>query len=130
MSVRSFVVAVAIGVLFWSACSTPTEQPKKVAAPAKPIGQPIELKAPLGLPPAPIPSDNAPTAETIALGRRLYYDPQFSVDNTIACASCHTPDHGFADPGQFSKGVKGQLGGRNAPTVINTACHAMEENYA
>ncbi len=40
-----------------------------------PIGTPVEIQAPLGLPPVPIPSDNPPTAETISLGRRLYYDP-------------------------------------------------------
>jgi cytochrome c peroxidase len=41
-------------------------------------GKTVEIKAPLGLPPVPIPPDNPPTAETIALGRRLYYDAQLS----------------------------------------------------
>lgn len=128
MSVRKFSVpVVAVTALFLSACSSSTApEPKKVAAPAKPIGQPIEIKAPLGLPPVPVPADNPPTAETIALGRRLYYDPQLSIDNTVACATCHTPDHGFADPKQFSEGVKGQKGGRNAPTVINTAYYTVQ----
>ena len=39
-------------------------------ATAKPIGKPIEIKPPLGLPPVPIPADNPVTAETIALGRQ------------------------------------------------------------
>ena len=39
-----------------------------------PIGKIVEIQVPLGLPPVPIPTDNPPTAETIALGRRLYYD--------------------------------------------------------
>lgn len=69
----------------------------------------------------PVPADNPPTAETIALGRRLYYDTALSIDGSIACASCHRPDAGFADPDQFSSGVGGQKGGRQAPTVINTA---------
>ena len=86
-----------------------------------PVGEVIEIEAPLGLPAVPVPADNPPTAETIALGRRLYYDSRLSVDDSIACASCHRPDAGFADPDQFSSGVGGQKGGRQAPTVINTA---------
>ncbi len=86
-----------------------------------PIGEPITIEPPSGLPPVPVPADNPPTAETIALGRRLYYDKTLSIDSSIACASCHRPDAGFADPDQFSSGVGGKKGGRQAPTVINTA---------
>jgi hypothetical protein len=39
-----------------------------------PAGKPIQIKVPLGLPTVPIPEDNPPTEETIALGRRLYYE--------------------------------------------------------
>jgi cytochrome c peroxidase len=94
----------------------PTEAPH-----AMPIGTPVEIKVPLGLPPVPIPADNPPTAETIALGRRLYYDPILSVDGTVSCATCHSPEHGFADPKPFSEGVNKKLGGRNSPTVMNSA---------
>jgi cytochrome c peroxidase len=88
---------------------------------AMPIGKPVEIKAPLGLPPVPIPADNPPTAETIALGRRLYYDPILSVDGSLSCASCHSPEHGFADTKPFSEGVHKKLGGRNSPPVANAA---------
>ena len=63
----------------------------------RPSGRRVTIKAPLGLPPVPIPPDNPPTAETIALGRRLFYEPALSVDGTIACASFHNPTLGFAD---------------------------------
>jgi cytochrome c peroxidase len=56
-----------------------------------PIGTPVQITAPLGLPPVPIPPDNPPTAATIALGRRLYYAPILSLDNSVSCASCHSP---------------------------------------
>ncbi len=91
-----------------------------------PVGTPVNLKAPLGLPQVPIPADNPLTAEKIALGRKLYYDPILSVDNTIACASCHSPAFGFADPKPFSMGVGGKTGGRNAPTVLNSAYNALQ----
>jgi cytochrome c peroxidase len=86
----------------------------------RPIGQPVHIKAPLGLPPVPIPADNPPTAETIALGRRLYYDPVLSADNTVSCATCHDPRFGFADPKPVSEGVGKKRGTRNSPTVMNS----------
>ncbi len=86
-----------------------------------PVGTPVEIEAPLGLPPVLIPAGNPPTVETISLGRRLYYDPMLSVDDTVACASCHHPDFGFTDGKPVSEGVNGQKGGRNAPTVFNVA---------
>jgi len=127
MSARSICV-VAVSAVPFSSCSSAPEQAKetKPAAPARPIGQPIEIEAPLGLPPVPIPADNPPTAETVALGRRLYYDPQLSVDGTIACASCHNPDAGFSDGKPFSDGVRGQKGGRNAPSVWNAAYNTLQ----
>ena len=87
----------------------------------RPIGKPVEIKAPLGLPPVPIPADNPPTEETIALGRRLFYDPIISVDRTISCASCHAPEFAFSDNEPVSEGVGKKFGTRHAPTVINSA---------
>ena len=68
-----------------------------------------------------IPKNNPLTKERIALGKRLFFDPILSKDNSIACASCHQPDHGFADKTTLSKGIKGQLGLRNAPSLMNRA---------
>ncbi len=107
------IVAVALLMIF-----VPGRQPVRVA---KPIGQPLPIAAPLGLPPVPIPADNPPTAETIALGKRLYYDPVLSVDKTVSCASCHDPQYGFADPHPTSEGVEKKHGTRNSPTVLNAA---------
>lgn len=89
--------------------------------PAAPAGKPMTIAAPLGLPPVVSPADNPPTAETIALGRKLYYDPILSVDNTVSCASCHAPEYGFSDGRQVSTGVEGKTGTRNSPTVFNSA---------
>ena len=86
-----------------------------------PIGKVVEIKPPLGLPPVPIPSDNPPTAETIALGRRLFYDTRLSKDNKLSCASCHNPDFYFSDGNRLSLGVDGKFGLRNAPTLLNAA---------
>jgi cytochrome c peroxidase len=86
-----------------------------------PIGTRVRIQPPLGLPPVPVPADNPPTVETIALGRRLFYDKRLSKDNSIACASCHKPESDFSDPVPLSLGVSGKLGLRNAPTIENAA---------
>jgi cytochrome c peroxidase len=103
--------------------------PVRAQAPAKtvmPIGKPITIKAPLGLPPVPVPADNPLTEESIALGRRLYYDPQLSLDSTISCASCHGPQTGFSDARSVSIGVGGKTGTRHSPTVINSAYSGLQ----
>src|SRR5690242_11611741 len=94
------------------------EAPRRAAMP---LGHPLEIQAPLGLPPVPIPADNPPTAETVALGRKLYYDPILSADNSLSCASCHDPRYGFADPRPVSEGMRKQKGTRNSPPVMNAA---------
>lgn len=93
---------------------------------AAPAGTPLKIEPPLGLPSVPVSPDNPPTAEKVALGRRLYYDPILSVDNTVSCSTCHYPRFGFTDGKQFSEGVKKQKGGRNAPTVLNAAFYTTQ----
>ena len=61
------------------------------------------------------------TPERIELGRLLYFDPILSGDNSVACASCHHPANGFTDNRAVSTGIRGQKGGRSAPTVWNAA---------
>ncbi len=87
----------------------------------RPRGAPLRIAAPLGLPPVPIPDANPPTAATVALGRKLFFDKRLSLDNSISCASCHDPARAFGDARPLSSGVGGTLGTRNAPTVINAA---------
>jgi cytochrome c peroxidase len=101
-------------------------QSAAAASGIKPVGKPVAIKAPLGLPPVPIPADNPPTEDTVALGRRLYYDPIISVDGTISCASCHAPQFAFSDKRPVSEGVGKKLGTRHAPTVINSAYNSLQ----
>jgi cytochrome c peroxidase len=91
------------------------------ASSVMPIGTPVQIKVPLGLPPVVIPADNPPTAETIALGRRLFYDPILSADRSVSCASCHSPQFGFADSRPVSEGVGKKTGTRHSPPVVNAA---------
>lgn len=106
-------------------CGVPGMSGKPQAS-AIPIGSPVRIEPPLGLPAEPLPPGNPPTAETIALGRRLFYDARLSADGTISCASCHNPDRGFTDGRPVAKGIRGQIGTRSAPTLLNAAYYPTE----
>ncbi len=61
-------------------------------------------------------------AETIQLGRALFYDPQLSRNGMISCASCHSQYTGFAHVDHdLSHGIDDQIGKRNAPALMNLA---------
>lgn len=59
---------------------------------------PAVLVTPNDFPAMVIPSDNKPTEERIALGRRLYNDPMLG-DGSQACSSCHVKANGFTSDG-------------------------------
>lgn len=69
------------------------------------------------------PSD---TPEKIELGKMLFFDPRLSADGTISCNSCHNIMAGGDDDRPVSAGVRGQRGGRSAPTVFNAAFHSTQ----
>jgi cytochrome c peroxidase len=92
----------------------------------RPIGAAVPIKAPLGLPAVPIPANNPVTVETVALGRKLFYDRKLSANDSVSCASCHNPLLGFSDGRKVSTGVEGKTGKRNAPTVVNAAYGAIQ----
>jgi len=64
---------------------------------------------------------HTPDPKRVRLGRWLFYDTRLSSDNSVACATCHRPDHAFSEPTPVSTGVRGQKGTRKAPTFINQA---------
>ena len=59
------------------------------------------------------------------LGRFLYFDENLSINQNQACASCHLPAAGFADPDQHlpvSEGsIAGKFGSRNSPSASYAA---------
>jgi cytochrome c peroxidase len=74
----------------------------------------------------PIPATNLNYKTKVKLGEQLYFDGRLSQNGAISCAFCHTPGLGFADPKQVSVGVGGKRGGRQAPTVYNTAFNPVQ----
>jgi cytochrome c peroxidase len=67
-------------------------------------------------------STNPLDSLTIQLGRVLFYDAILSQDNTISCASCHSPYNAFAHTDhELSHGIHDSIGTRNAPPLFNLA---------
>jgi cytochrome c peroxidase len=107
---RRFVCSLSILALMLTALSA------RAADKEKPV-----IKVPFGLPAIEHPQDNPHLEEKVELGKQLYFDKRLSSDDTIACASCHDPNKGWSNGEAFATGVKGQKGGRSAPTIINSA---------
>jgi cytochrome c peroxidase len=63
------------------------------------------------------------------LGRWLFYDTRLSADGTISCATCHLPAAGFSQPTPVSTGIRGQMGGRKAPSFLNAAFANFPETF-
>lgn len=53
------------------------------------------------------------------LGRYLFFDKNLSSNKQLSCASCHQPNHAFADTVAFSSGVFGRKAFRNTPSILN-----------
>ena len=84
----------------------------------RPLWQPLPLEAPA-------PADNPTTPEKVALGAKLFFDTELSRDRTLSCASCHDLEAAAGGDGRATaRGIDGQIGTRNTPTVWNAAFQA------
>jgi len=61
-------------------------------------------------------------AKQAALGKLLFFDTRLSGDNSMSCATCHTPEKGFAD-GRTVTVTKGVMNNniRNTPSLLDVA---------
>lgn len=55
----------------------------------------------------------------IALGRRLFYEADLSINGTMSCATCHEQRRGFADGNRTHPGALDHPGRRNVPGLAN-----------
>ncbi len=68
----------------------------------------------------------APNKEKVELGKKLFFDPRLSKTANVSCNSCHNVSLSGDDSRPTSVGIRGQLGGRNAPTVWNAALNTVQ----
>jgi cytochrome c peroxidase len=111
ISVASFLTTISFAALCMGAGSIFTYKPT-----------PVKFLSPKGWPaPAYNFNENPLTKEGIALGKKLFYDPVLSSDNSVSCATCHEPSAAFATYDHpLSHGVN-NLTTRNAPSLFNVA---------
>lgn len=109
-------------------------QQKKKSADAKQAGATsladldmADAKRTFGTLPAKFETDTNPITDAkVALGRMLFFENRLSKNQDLSCNSCHMLDKYGVDGTKVSKGHKGQLGGRNAPTVYNAGALATQ----
>ena len=90
-----------------------------VAAVDTPVIANFDWQIPAWLPPPPVPADNPMSESKVSLGRHLFYDHRLSVDNSVACSSCHEQALGFSDGRARAVGVQGHLSERNSMGLAN-----------
>jgi cytochrome c peroxidase len=105
-----FLFGLSFFGLIWAAAPPPKQADGKA-----------NISVPLGLVPVVWPNDNPYTPDKAELGRILYFDTRLSADNSVSCATCHSPLYAFTDAMPVSIGIRKQRGTRSAPTVINRA---------
>ncbi len=132
MLIAAFAVAAAvIGVLAVTINIPDVSRPPALQAaqsqapekPSLPLGASPQLYA------IAVPRNREPTPDQIVLGEKLFKDKRLSVDDSVACETCHDPAKGFTDHrgnSATSAGVGGQHGQRNAPTVLNALFQATQ----
>jgi cytochrome c peroxidase len=83
------------------------------------------LRAPLGLPSVPIPTDYDFSHELASLGRDLFYDVSLSSGRDVSCANCHIATLGFSNGAKHGTGANGASSGRNVPALLNVAYRSL-----
>lgn len=111
MRTLQFVGAIALTAFTATACKKAQEAPAQ---------EPVDLRTKVSALISPIEPVEGLAEDRVALGARLYHDPNLSADGTISCASCHVIADGGDDGQRLSPGVGGALGGVNSPTTLNS----------
>jgi cytochrome c peroxidase len=116
---RKFLYTLAAGVLATTAVYAADPVPAELRQSALAIFRPL---------PSTIPAvkDNPITAEKIALGKALFFDPRMSASGVFSCNSCHNVGTGGDDNLETSIGHGWQKGPRNSPTVFNAVFNVAQ----
>lgn len=115
LAVLAILGLVGLGLaLYWDHANRSAPAPVPAASSHASLAATHEPLLPL---PSPPPLD----PRKVELGRLIFADPRMSHDDTLSCASCHNLQNGGVDSQPRSRGIGGQLGNINAPTVFNSS---------
>lgn len=109
----SALISMCVPAFFWmsAALAAGAGLEDDVVVPRAGIDEPVQ----------PIPLRIELDPGTVALGRRLFFDPRLSRDGSVSCASCHDLSAGGDDGRRVPRGVGGAQGTVNTLTVFNAA---------
>ena len=111
---RVLPAAIALSVAFaFGTCRGAVDGGARAATPLE------DFSAPFVFGKFKVPPDNPLTQESVALGRRLFYDPRLSGTNTVSCSTCHLQRLAFTDGRPTSVGVSGEPLAFNSMTLAN-----------
>lgn len=113
-----FWIALLAGCFYFS-CQSPDKKPKQ----DQKSDDAFAILYPYGFDSLKFPTDNHINKFRVELGRKLFFDPRFSSDKKISCATCHKPEFAFADTIAFHKGAHDRLNARNTPSLLNIGYH-------
>jgi cytochrome c peroxidase len=136
---RAAVAAMAMAMTVALACHRSDDPPPVARRDAAVALAPADARAELrdagevALPPAPplpgvppglpaLPDTaavSAVTADAVALGELLFFDPRLGADGRTACATCHDPAHDYA--GRIATTAGGERDRRRTPALANLA---------
>lgn len=130
---KLIVLPLLINVLFLAGCDEDGASGDTPEAPYSSFFTPLPSQAAF-------PADNAFSEPKRALGEFLFWDPILSGRMNVACASCHHPDHAWADGRALSIGVDGDgLGPArtgqqetefHSPSILNVAFTGLTQSPA
>ena len=103
---------------FLCACTQAPSVPRHHESVVDPTLQREPLQ-PLARPPA-------QDKQRVALGSKLFSDPRLSIDGTVSCSSCHILTRGGQDGQRVSRGVHGESGSVNAPSIFNSGFNFVQ----
>jgi cytochrome c peroxidase len=82
------------------------------------LGRAASATLPLGLPPD-FGDATPPSQAMVQLGGHLFQDKRLSVDGKVSCATCHLPEHLFADARATARARERQMLSRHTPSLLN-----------
>ncbi|MCB0760493.1 MAG: c-type cytochrome [Flavobacteriales bacterium] len=112
---NTFLAAILIGILAIGCRKEFAEPPCETPV----SGTPYVFPTMPFFPEMDIPENNPLTQEKVELGRHLFWEKALSGNNTMSCGTCHLPTNNFSDPAQFSTGINGEIGNRQAMALVN-----------
>ncbi len=78
-------------------------------------------RLPPGFPTPAVPADNPMSADKVALGQRLFFEPRLSITGKHSCASCHEPARAYSDGRARAIGATGLPLSHSAMSLVNAA---------